>query len=208
MNAPEGFAEEFEQIRQGVEWGLATLGSDNHLAQDKIFVAGFRAFYRKWRLLIDPELRAPLEILHRKLEADFAPKMEALYWTSLNLVLAARATWLVSEELFRATIPVAVYLRDLPGETRAKMIAASANPAGTSALLSGERAYREAEETVIEAETVLRKDLAHLEADWPERVDAAFRERLDKADGAGIMLWQAEIAVELEKLSKILELSR
>lgn len=41
-----------------------------------------------------------------------------------------------------------------------------------------------------------------LEADWPERVDAALRERLEKLDAQAANVWQAEVAAQLEKLEE------
>lgn len=200
MNAPAGFAEEFETIRQRVEWGQATLGSDNHLAHDKIFIEEFRAFYRKWQpRLHDPELRRLLETMHRNIETDFAPKLEAVFWSKLNLVIAAREEWRGAEVLFRASVTVATFLQKMPDDMRAKIVAASREPE-IAALLDGERAYREAEEMVNESEAGFRKDLAELEVDWPERVDAALRQRLEQLDNAGAEAWRAEIAAQLEKL--------
>jgi hypothetical protein len=200
MNAPEGFAEEFDIIRQRVEWGLATLGSENHLAHDKIFIEEFRVFYRKWQpLLQDPELREPLEIMHRNIESDFAPKLEALFWSKLKVVIGGRAEWLAAETLFRASVTVAAFLRDMPEEMRAKIMAASREP-NIAALLDGERTYREAEQMVNESEAGFRKDLAEFEVDWPERVNTALRQRLEQLDAQGIKAWQAEIEAELIKL--------
>jgi hypothetical protein len=137
--------------------------------------------------------------MHRNIETDFAPKMEAVFWSKLNLVISARAEWLAAEAFFRASVTVAAFLRDMPEEMRAKIKATSREP-NIAVLLDGERAFREAEEMVNESEASFRKDLAALEVEWPERVDATLRQRLEKLDGADAQAWRVEISAQLEKL--------
>ncbi|MSU62564.1 MAG: hypothetical protein EXS31_09230 [Pedosphaera sp.] len=62
--------------------------------------------------------------------------------------------------------------------------------------------YQDAEAAAEEEEAKFRKALAGLEVDWPERVDAGIRERLQKLDGTGGNDWQVEVEARMQQVGE------
>ncbi|HEY0549184.1 MAG TPA: hypothetical protein VGF13_06245 [Verrucomicrobiae bacterium] len=62
--------------------------------------------------------------------------------------------------------------------------------------------YRDAEASAAGEEAKFRKALAGLEVDWPERVDAALRGRMEQLVGSGATAWQAAVSSQLAALGE------
>jgi hypothetical protein len=193
MKPPQKFADEYWQMRERMDW-LTAGGIAEDIGKAKLFVGYVVEFYEKWQPVVkDPELSRGLKIARAGFE-DLRVKLEKIYWAHLHEVIEARKEWLLAEGIFKALVAVTVLRREMPEKLRPEFekILADHSPGGFDA----EKEYRETEQDVTEAEAKYRKALAGLEVDWPERVDAALRERLEKLDGNRAQAWLAEVVTQ------------
>ncbi len=196
MNAPQQFFDEFEPLQERIRWAQAGLGTDKQIVQGKMMLEEFREFFGRWRPQVagHAEVCRQLDDLFQKLNR-MERHLHQVFWAHLNEVIGTRKQWLAAEASLKATVAITVLRREMPEKLRD----------GFEKILSdhsfdAESAFREGEKEIAEAETKYRRELAGLEIDWPERVDAALRERLEKLEMAGADDWQAQITGEIEKL--------
>jgi hypothetical protein len=193
MNPPQKFADEYWQMRERMDW-LTAGGITEDIGKAKLFLGEFFEFHQKWQTQItDAKLSKGLKISHQAMDG-LRVKLEKIYWAHLHEVITARKEWLLAEGIFKALVAVTVLRREMPEKLRPEFekILADHSPGGFDA----EKEYRETEQDVTEAEAKYRKALTGLEVDWPERVDAALRERLEKLDGNGAEAWLAEVVTQ------------
>ena len=200
MNAPDQFFDEFEPLQERIRWAQACLGTDKQIAQGKMMLEEFREFFGKWR----PQITGHAEV--SRMMDDLFQKMNTMerhlhqvFWTHLNVVVGARKEWAVAEAMLQALVAITVLRREMPEKLRPGFEQILRDHSDGE--FDAEQAYRETEQDVTEAEDKFRKALAGLEVDWPERVDAALRERLEKLEIAGANDWQSQIGGEIKKLA-------
>jgi hypothetical protein len=192
MKPPQEFFDEFEPIRERIRWAQAGLGTEKQVVQGKMMLEDFREFFGRWRPQIagNEDACRLMDDLFQKMKT-MERHLHQVFWAHLNEVIEARKEWLVAEASLKATIAITVLRKEMPEKLRD----------GFEKILSdhsfdAEKAFREGEKEIAEAETKYRRGLAGLEIDWPERVDAALRERLEKVDMAGANGWQAEVGAQ------------
>jgi hypothetical protein len=196
MKPPDEFIDEYWKMRERIDWLEASGITGEDIGKAKLFVGELLEFYEKWHPVIkDAELRAGLQAARGGME-DLRIKLEKIYWAHLHEVIEERKEWLFAEAIFKGVVAITVLRRQMPETLKAgfEQILLDHSPGGFDA----EKEYRETEKNVADAEAKFRKALAGLEVDWPERVDAALRGRLEKTDMTGANAWQAEVVAQQE----------
>ena len=189
---PDAFIEEYWKMRERVGWAMSAAGRGQDLAQAKTVVDECEDFYARWHDVITiPELRAGLEALHQLVAEGIGATLEQSWLEQLHAVIEARKDCLAGEVLLKWDIQFIEIMKLAEGAMRAELekiyrehMKKEYDPEGC---------YRDGEEGAAENEADFRKLLATLEADWPERVDAALRARLEGLDAEAANAWQAEI---------------
>ena len=199
MMPPQEFADEYWQMRERLDWLMAggiVGGQDGKdLSKAKLFVAGLQEFYEKWQPVIqDPKLSRGLKTVRGRFEG-LRVKLEKIYWAQLHEVIEARKGWASAEAIFKALVAITVLRKEMPEHLRAEF-EKTIRDRETGASFDAETYYRLTEQNASVAEAKFRKELTGLAVDWPERVDAALRERLEQADMAGANQWQAEVVAQ------------
>jgi len=196
---PEAFIDEYWKMRERMDWANAGLGRGQDVAQGKTFLGEFRDFYARWHEVITfPELREGMETMHRHIEKTLGVHLEQIFLAHLHEVIEARKDWWTGEQLLKMSVNFIALMKNAPPQMRPELEKIHRDFMKKD--FEPETYYRDAEADVAENEANFRKALAGLEVDWPERVDAAMRERLEKLDGTGANEWQAEVAAHMEKL--------
>jgi len=199
MKPPEQFFDEFEPIRERIRWAQAGLGTEKQIAQGKMMLDDFRDFFRKWRPQINghPEACRLMDTLRGQMD-KMERHLHQVFWAHLNEVIEARKEWIQIEAIFQAMVAVITLRKQMPEKLRDGFEKILRDYAKGE--FDAEKEYRDSEKDVTEAEAEFRKALAGLEVDWPERVDAGLRNRLEKLEVEGAKAWQAEVAAQMEKL--------
>jgi hypothetical protein len=105
MKPPDAFIEEYWEMRERMDWAAAGLGRGQNVAQAKLLVEDFRAFYQKWHPVIKvPELCAGLEAAREHIEKNLARGLEKVFLAHLLEVIEAREDWWTSEQLLQMSI--------------------------------------------------------------------------------------------------------
>jgi hypothetical protein len=201
MQPPDDFIEEYRQLREQMKWAQAGLGRGQDVAQGKTFLDEFRRFHDKWHPLItDPELREGMAATREGLERTLGRGLEKLFLTQLRKVINARKEWWVGEQLVKLSVNFITLMKEAPPELRPKM--EKIHHAHFGKDFDPATHFRDAEADAAKNEADFRKALAGLEVDWPERMDAALRQRLEHLDGPGADAWQANLDAQLAKLGE------
>ena len=201
MDPPEGFVEEYWSMRERMDWAESALGRGQDLAQAKTVLEDFHNFYDRWRQFItDAEVCEGLDRAREHMEKTLGRKLDCIFLAHLEEVIEARKDWCVSELLFEATLNFIGLMKHVPPRMRSEL--EKIHRESMQCDFDAETDYREAEADAAESETLFRQALAGLEVDWPERMDAAMRARLEKLDVAGANDWQAEIAAQFGELER------
>ena len=184
-----------------MEWAKSALGRDQDVAQGKTYLGEFREFYQKWHPVIDvPELREGMEVMHEHIERTLGLHMEQIFLAHLHEVIEARKDWWMAEGLLKMAVNFINLMKHAPPQLRPELEKIHRDYMKKE--FEPVTYYQDAEAAAVEEEANFRKALAGLEVDWPERVDAAMRERLEKLDRTGGEAWQEEVAAESEALGK------
>jgi hypothetical protein len=201
MKPPEAFIEEYWKMRERMDWAKAGLGRGQDVAQGKTVLGEFREFYEKWHLLINvPELRAGMEEMHEYMGKTLGRRLENIFLAHLNEVIEARKDWWTSEHLLKMAVTFINMMKHAPPQLRPELEKIHRDYMKKD--FEPVTYYQDAEAEAAEEEAKFRKALAGLEVDWPERVDAALRGRLEKLDGTGADDWQAEVAARSAALGE------
>jgi hypothetical protein len=201
MKPPDEFIEEYWKMRERMDWAQAGLGRDQDLAQGKTVLGEFREFFEKWHPVITiPELREGLEEMHAQLEKTLGWHLEGIFLAHLHEVIEARKDWWTGEELLKMAATFINLMKHAPPQLRPGLEEIHRDFMKKD--FDPETYYRDsvAEAATVEAE--FRQALVELAVDWPERVDAALRARLEKLDGPAANAWQAEVAALMEAAEK------
>src|SRR5437867_4319587 len=111
MNLPDGFADEYWQMRERYDWA-ANLGSSIDVHQAKLAVEDTRAFLDRWLGKIgDPEIEAGLEAFSAAV-TRIARALDQKFLEALRAVVEARKDWVVAELIFKAMRDV-IKIREL-----------------------------------------------------------------------------------------------
>jgi hypothetical protein len=189
---PDEFIEEYQQMRERMDWVAATLGRGQDLAQAKEFVALILDFFNKWEPVITiPSICEGMKNFRERVESKLVVTLEKIYLAHLNEVLNARREWIVGELFLKAAISFAGLMKESPPELRPQLEEIHRTHMGCE--YDPEADYRETEADTAAKETAYRKALASFRVDWGERVDAAMVARLENLDIESLNAWQAEI---------------
>ena len=190
---PDEFWEDYVKVRTHFEWAeISMRGGDVDIPQAKLVVEKFGAFLRQWQSRIkDAEIA---EVLTRLVawQENLALCIERTWFEQLQQALEARRDWRVSELLFKASINYAALIKECPPHLLPELKRIYSDSMGKE--YDPAEDFRDADASAEESEAKFRKELAKLECDWPERVDAALRERLGKVDERALAEWQKEVA--------------
>ena len=199
MNPPDEFIEEYWKMRERMDWAEAGLGRGQDVAQAKLVVEDFREFYEKWHPVItDAELRAGLEAAREGMVNHLARGLEKIFLAHLHEVIEARKDWWTAEQLLKMSVNFISMMKHAPPQLRPELEKIHRDHMKKEFEPSAH--YQEAEADAAEEEAKFRKALAGLEVDWPERVDAAVRGRLEQLDGPGGNEWQAEVEARMQEV--------
>ena len=195
---PEAFIDEYWRMRDRLDWAESALGRGQDVAQAKTVLEEFRAFYQKWHLVITiPDLRQGMEAAHARMEKTLGRGLEKIFLAHLHEVIEARKDWWASEQLFKMSVNFIALMKHSPPEMRPEL--EKIHRECMKEEFEPVKYYQDAEADAAEGEAKFRKAFAGLAVDWPERVDAAIKERLEKVDGTGAGDWQAEVVAEQAK---------
>lgn len=195
MTPPDEFIEEYWKLRERMGWANAGLGRGQDVAQGKLLLADFREFYAKWHPVINiPELRAGMEATHERIEKTLGVHLEQIFLAHLHEVIEARKDWWTSEQLLKMSPGFINLMKHSPEQLRPGLEKIHRDYMKKDFV--PETYYRDAEADAAGEEVKFRKALAGLEVDWPERVDAALRGRLEQLDGGAGTDWQMELATQ------------
>ena len=187
-------------MRERISWAQSALEQGRDLAQARTVRSEWEDFYGRWHgKTAVPELEAGIESMHQLVTASLGATLERIFLTHLHEVLEARKDWLAVETLLKADVAFIEIMKAAPEAARVELRKIYRDHMKKE--YDAETCYRDAEEDAAESEANHRKVLSALEADWPERVDAALRARLESLDGIAANAWQAEIAQRLAALS-------
>ncbi len=195
---PEGFHREFEPLRQRFAW--------LEVQRDRITIAELRelhgltcAFVDRWQpqRFVHPPTRALLASL-RKYTQNMVRQMELHFLASLQEAIETRLAVVRAQAFLEAEVAMSG-LAKIP-EVRPEIERIHREHMGRAYV--PEREYRESEADADAAEAAFRKSMAEFAADWPDRLDAALRQRLLEADGAALRAWWEEIGREVALLEK------
>lgn len=197
---PDEFIEEYWQMRERMDWARSALGRGQDVAQGKLVLAGFEEFYQKWRPLIqDPDVRAGLDAGREGLQA-LRRHLEQVYLTHLHEVVEARKDWWTAEQLLKMSISFINLMKHAPAQLRPDMEKIHRDYMKKD--FDPVTHYQDAEASAAEEEAKFRKALVEFEIDWPERVDAAMKVRLEQLDGNSANAWQAVLAAQIAKVGE------
>src|SRR5882672_5834225 len=119
MKPPDEFFEDYEQMRERMEWAQASLGRGHDLAQGKTFLEEFRHFHEKWYPVItDPEIREGMDAACAGLEQTVGRGLEKMFLTQLHEVIDARMDWQVGELLLKTSVSFIGLMKEAPPELR------------------------------------------------------------------------------------------
>jgi len=199
MNPPGEFLEQYWQMRERMQWAEFALERGNDVAQARSIVDEFHSFYDRWRPgLQEAAICAALDEVREHIDTALRPGLEALFLERLGQVLEAYNDWWMSEKSFQLSIAFISLMKHAPPQLRPEL--ERIHRQYMEKEFDPETHYRDSERDAIEEEAKFRNALAGLEADWPDRMDAATRERLNKLDGADARAWQAEVQQKLATL--------
>lgn len=192
MNPPDVFFEEYWKMREHIDWAEAGLGRGQDVAQGKMVLGEFREFYEKWHPIINvPELREGMEEMHEHMEKSLGRHLPQIFLAHLHEVIEARKDWWTAEQLLKMSVNFINLMKHAPPQMRPELEKIHRDYMKKE--FEPVTYYQDAEAAAAEEEAEFRKALAGLEVDWPERVDAALRGRLEKLDATGANDWQAEV---------------
>lgn len=195
MKPPDEFIDEYWQMRERMAWAEAGLGREQDVALGKAFLQEFRDFYEKWHPVIQiAELRAGLEEMREHLERTLGRHLEQIFLSHLHEVIEARKDWWTGEQLFKGSVNFIALMKHAPEQLRPGLEQIHRDYMKEE--FEPTKYFQDAEASAAGAEADYRKALVGLEVDWPERVDAALRERLEKLDGKGANEWQVEVEAQ------------
>jgi hypothetical protein len=184
-----------------MDWAAAGLGRGQDVAQAKLLVEDFHAFYQKWHPVIKvPELYAGLEAAREHIEKNLVRGLERFFLAHLLEVIEAREDWWTSEQLLKMSVNFINVMKHAPPQLRPEL--EKVHREHMKKEFDPTTYYRDAEADAAAEEAKFRKALAGLEVDWPERVDAALRGRMEQLDGSGATAWQAEVSSKLAALGE------
>lgn len=196
MKPPDQFFEDYDRLRARFEWAQAGLGKGDDIAQGKLVAVAFRDFYEKWHLKIqDADLRRRIEAVRRAMKM-LQRHLDGIYLEHLQEVIQARKDWWVSEQLFKRSVQLIKLMEQVVPPVRTKLAEAYYDKVGKEFEPATE--YRQAEADADNSERKFRTALSQLQADWPERINAAVRARLEQLDGEGANAWHAEVASQIK----------
>ena len=200
MKPPEAFFEEYQRMRQHMRWAEAALGrGQDEIAQARTVLEEFREFHQRWHPVIQiPELREGIVGMMEIMESTLGRGLEKVYLSHLHEVIEARKDWWMAELLLPLAVKFIRLMKSAPPPLRAEMEKIHREKMGKE--FDPTTHYQDSEREAAEDEADFRKALAALAADWPERVDAPLRERLERLDGPAAQKWQVELSAQLEGL--------
>lgn len=200
MRPPDKFIEEYWKLRERMDWANAGLGRGQDVAQGKLLVEDFLGFHEKWRTVIqDTKLRQGLQAAREGME-KLRINLERIFLAHLHEVIEARKDWWTGEQLLKMSVTFISMMKHAPPQLRPEL--EKIHRDFMKKEFESATYYRDCEAGAEACETTFRKALAGLEVDWPERVDAALRGRLEKLDGPGATDWQAEVEAQSAALGE------
>lgn len=204
MHPPPEFEEEFLAMRNRMEAGFAEVETEeDQIREAKATLRLCGDFFRRWHALIEssPEIQNAVSSIREHL-AVMGESLETLYLTELQAVVSARRTFAAADDLFRALVPMYQVMTKVPA-FRDDVIAQL--EAETGRKTDPTEMFRQSEAAVAAEEDQYQAALGELQAGWPERCDAALRERLATLTVAQANAWEEEIKAQRAKLAPELD---
>ena len=196
---PEEFWEDYVQVRTHLEWVEAGMGGGAvDIPQVRLVAEAFGEFVTKWHGRIRDADVAASVARFAAWRDKMARTLELIYLEQLHTVLERRRDWIVSEMFIGLAVNFIELMKHAPPEMRPELEKIYREHMGEE--YDPAKDFRDTEKSIEQSEADFRKELAKLEIEWPERVDAAMRERLIKVDDPELADWQKEVA---EKLSVV-----
>ncbi len=194
---PPEFFREFEPLRRQSEW-LELQGKRAAIAELREMVTGYNAFLDRWQpRIFHPSTRTQLATLRAQMQT-MARRLELHYLASLQEAVEARRKVGLAE----AFLEGAVLFSQLAKISEARPDLERIYRESMGEEYVAEKEYREVEADADAADAEFRRSLAEFAADWPDRVDAALRQRLAEADAPALKAWAEEIQAEVARVQK------
>lgn len=192
---PPEFQDAFEALQERLGWADRALEDGPQVAQAKALREYCLEFLERWRPRIQTR---EMQVFFDQLEAALVRKLtrviEIQYLQELQAVILSRMQWSGEERQFRLGLAILKTRRQIPPELRGSIDEELRGPDDQAFDPVG--AYRRAEARLDAAETAFRRALAALAGDWPEKVDANLRARLEGLQEPEVAAWHQEIAAQ------------
>jgi hypothetical protein len=199
MQFPDGFAEDWESVKNRFEWITLPRADADLVADAQVVAEEFREFVARWRGRGgDPAVEATFRRIAQWVEV-LDDAIEERFLEHLLKVLEARRAWLVADMLFQGTVTTIELQKTMLPELLAEFNEVLKDQK-TGEPFDPERAYREAEEDADTREADYRKALAEFDRAWPERTDAELKTGLCESESARLDAWEADAKGKLARL--------
>ena len=200
MKPPDKFFEDYAKLRAHLDWARSSMAGGNvDIPQARMVAEEFREFIKRWQGRVkDPEIAEALKPLAAWSE-NMTEHLERVFLEQLQVVLKARRDWFVSELFIKGTISFAGTMKEVPSQMRPELEKIYRESMGED--YDAATDYRQTETDAEASEAAFRKALAKFETEWPERMDAAMRQRLAQINLDGLTAWDKELADALAACS-------
>jgi hypothetical protein len=200
MNLPDGFADEYWQMRERFQWAVQR-GNDLGVPETKLTVEDLEAFFTRWRGKVGiPEFENGMKVVAEAVECGLRRKLEHIYLLHLRELVEAREDWVVSEHLFKSSTAHIQIMKHAPAQLLPELERIYREHMGCEFDPTNE--FRRAEASVVEYEKKYRQCLAEMEVDWSERLSPAIRQRLASTDLSDLRAWMAELDQKLAEIDR------
>src|SRR5437867_474313 len=113
MNLPDGFAEEYDVMRERFRWARLR-GSDLDVPAAKLAVEDIDLFLQRWRGKVGiPEVEAGLTAVAAWVE-EMHGRFDLIFFSHLSEVVEARREWLIAEGIFKGEQAFIALMKEAP----------------------------------------------------------------------------------------------
>lgn len=198
MKLPDGFAEDWESVKNRFEWTTLPRADADLVADARMVAEEFREFVARWQGKGGgPAVEASFGRIAQWVKA-LDDAVEERFLEDLLKVLDTRRSWLLADMLFKGIVTSIKLQKTILPELLAEFNEVIKNQK-TGEPFDPEREYREAEEDADTREAEYGKALAECDRAWPGRMDAELKTGLCESQSARLDAWEADAKRKLRR---------